>query len=314
MNTTDFLQRVRQLTQLPADDEDWTDAEILAEATQCLYERFAQAVSVLRSGYWLHRDVTAMTGGKAAYRMPPRAIVQGLEKIEYSVDFGVTWKTLHILTDVETRDYSNSSERAQPQYFSLESDCVVLYPTPSSAWQLRFSYYLRPSTLIATVATGVVFGFNSDTELVVSGNPTGYLDDAGGTMDIVHTTGCNEVAVVEQPYTSITSIGINLYKIILPAGTDISRIVAGQVVRFPDQTDQIPLPMEMTAALVARTAAIILDAKGDAQKADRLAAKSDGIIRRITDAALPRIKSKPFTWKTRNTYLRRRVGFGGGFS
>lgn len=311
MNTTEFLQRVRQLAQLPADDEDWTDAEVLAEATQCLYERFAQAVSVLRSGYWLHRNVVEMTGGEAAYRMPPRAIVQGLEKIEYSIDSGVTWKTLHILTDVETRDYSNSSITAQPEHFSLESDCVVLYPTPSSAWQLRFSYYLRPSQLIATVDTGVVFGFNSDTELVVSGNPDDYLDSGGGTMDIVHTTGCNEVAVIEQEYTGIASLGLNLYEITLPAGTDISRIVAGQVVRFPDQTDQIPLPMEMTAALIARTAAVILDAKGDAQKADRLATKSDGIIKRVTDAALPRIKSKPFTWKTRNTYLRRRVGFGG---
>lgn len=311
MNTTDFLTRVRQLAQLPADDEDWTDAEVLAEATQCLYERFAQAVSVLRSGYWLHRDITTMTAGEAAYRLPPRAIVQGLEKIEYSIDSGVQWKTLHILTDVETADYSNSTEQSEPRHFSLESDCVVLYPTPSSAWQLRLSYYLRPSQLVATVATGVVFGFNSDTELVVSGNPGAYLDAGGGTLDVVHTTGCSEVAVVDQTYTGIASLGANLYEITLPVGTDISRIIPGQVVRFPDQTDQIPLPQEMVAALVARTAAVILDAKGDSQKADRLAAKSEGIIKRITDAALPRIKSKPFTWKTRNTYLRRRVGFSG---
>lgn len=312
MNTTEFLARVRAASQLPDDDEDWTDVEILAEATQALYERFAQAIAVLRSGYWLHREIQTMTAGQSMYRLPPRAIVQGLEKIEYSVDSGVRWKTLHILTDVETSDYSNADSLSEPNWFSLESDCVVLYPTPSAAFQLRLSYYLRPSVLVPTVTSGVVVGLNSSTELIVSGNPT-YLDPAGGTLDVVNTTGCNEVAIVDFSYSSISSFAFGTYKITFDSSQDTTRLIAGQVVRASDQTDQIPLPMEMSAALVARTAAVILDAKGDTEKGDRLAAKSDGIIKRVTDAAIPRIKSKPFTWKTRNTYLRRRVGFGLGW-
>ena len=39
MNTAQFLTRVRELAQLPNVDEDWTDAEILAEATESLLER-----------------------------------------------------------------------------------------------------------------------------------------------------------------------------------------------------------------------------------------------------------------------------------
>lgn len=309
MNTSEFLTRVRQATQLPTDDEDWTDAEILAEATQALYERFAQAIIVLRSGYWLHRVTQNLTAGQSMYRLPPRSVVQGLEKIEFSVDSGVRWKSLNILTDVETRDYSNATALAEPQWFSLETDCVVLYPTPSAAFQLRLSYYLRPNVLVPTVTSGVVVGLNSATELIVSGNPT-YLDPAGGTLDVIHTTGCNEVAIADFAYSSIVSFAFGTYKITFASGTDTSRILAGQVVRASDQTDQIPLPVELHQALVARTAAVILAAKGDNDKSDRLATKSEGIIKRITDAAIPRIKSKPYTWKTRNTFLRRRAGFG----
>ena len=45
MNTAQFLTRVRELAQLPNVDEDWTDAEILAEATESLLERYTQAIS-----------------------------------------------------------------------------------------------------------------------------------------------------------------------------------------------------------------------------------------------------------------------------
>lgn len=313
MDTTALLARIRQAAQLPDDDEDWTDSEILAEATQALYERFAQAISVLRNGYWLHRVTQDMVNGQAMYRLPSRAIVQGLEKIEWSSDTGNSWKDLHILTDVEARDYSNTTSVSEPQWFSLESDCVVLYPTPSSSsFLLRFSYYLRPSVLVPTVTSGVVVGLNAPGELIVSGDPT-FLDHGGGTLDVVNTTGCNEVAIVDLEYDSIVSFAFGTYKITFDSSQDVTRLLAGQVVRTSDQTDQIPLPIELHAALVARTAAVVLAAKGDNEKSDRLAQKSEGIIKRITDAAIPRIKSKPYTWKTRNTYLRRRVGFGIGW-
>lgn len=309
MNTTDFLTRVRQAAQLPNDDSDWTDTEILAEATQALYDRYAQPITTMRNGYWLHRTTTPTISGVSLYRMPGRAVVQGLERVVVSTDNGVTWKTLSILTDTETVSYINSTERQEPHWFSLESDCIALYPTPgTSAYTLQMTYYLRPSVLKTAFSGGVVFSAPSGVTLTLSGDPTGYMDAGASTADIVNTSGCNEVALVDVPYTSIVSAGFGLYTMTFPAGTDLTRIVPGQVIRPSDQTDQIPLPMELCNSLVSYTAAVILVEKGDMEKATVLAQKSESTIKRVVDMATPRIKNAPFAMKTKNTYLRRRLG------
>lgn len=315
MNTTDFLTRVRQAAQLPDDDPDWTDAEVLAEATQALYDRYTQPITTMRNGYWLHRTTVPTISGVSLYRMPGRSVVQGLERVVLSTDNGVTWRTLSVLTDVETSDYINSTEREQPGWFSLESDCIALYPTPgTSAYTLQMSYYLRPSVLKTAFSGGVVFSAPSGVTLTLSGDPTGYMEAGAGTADIVNTTGCNEVALVDVAYTSIVSIGAGLYTMTFPAGTDLTRVVPGQVIRPSDQTDQIPLPMELCSSLVAYTAAVILAEKGDTEKSNVFASKADTGIKRVVDMATPRVKGAPYKMKTKNTYLRRRLGrTGAGF-
>lgn len=314
MNTSDFLTRVRQAAQLPDDDSDWSADEILAEATQALYDRYTQPITTMRNGYWLHRVNTSCIAGVTLYRMPPRAVVQGLEKVVLSTDNGTTWKTLSILTDAETSDYINSTERGEPCWFSLESDCIALYPTPSSSYLLQMSYYLRPSVLKTAFAGGIVFAKPTSTTLTLSGDPTGYMEAGVGTADIVNTSGCNEVALVDVQYTSIVSAGFGLYTMTFPAGTDLTRIVLGQVIRPSDQTDQIPLPMELCSSLVAYTAAVILVEKGDSEKAAVLAQKAESGVKRVVDMATPRVKNAPPIMRTKNTYLRRRLGrTGAGF-
>ena len=222
MNTADFLTRTRQAAQLPDDDSDWTDVEILSEATQALYDRYSQPITTMRNGYWLHRVNTSCIAGVNLYRLPPRAVVQGLEKVVLSTDNGVTWKSLSVLTDSETIDYTNSTQRDVPGWFSLESDCIALYPTPGSAFLLQMSYYLRPSVLKTTFSGGIVFSAPSGTTLTISGDPTGYMEAGASTADIVNTTGCNEVALVDVAYTSIVSAGFGLYTMTFPAGTDLT--------------------------------------------------------------------------------------------
>lgn len=308
MNTAQFLTRVRELAQLPDVDEDWTDSEILAEATEALLERYAQAVSDLRSGYWLKRSVTQMVPGQALYRIPSRAVVQGLEKVDWSND-GKHWRQMSILTDSTASDYDTGA-LGDPRYFWLEGDQLHLCPVPATAHSLRFSYYLRPSVLIPTVATGGVVAVAAG-QIGVAGDPSAYL--TGSSMDIVHTTGCNEVGVVEMPFTGIVSLGFGIWGINVSPSADLSAVQVGMVCRAPDTSDQIPLPRELQASLVARTASVILVAKGDAEKANHLNSKAESAIKRVVDMAQPRVKNRPYEFKTRNTFLRRKVGNGWGW-
>lgn len=308
MDTTEFLLRTRQLAQLPDNDEDWTDTQILQEAYDALLDRFAQPISALRNGGWLHRVQLSTTNGQAFYRIPPRSVVQGLEKLEMSSDNGASWWQLNVLTDSQATDYMSNNTN-QPSWYAYESDGVILYPTPSGSFLVRFSYYLRPNQLIAVVDEGTVFAVGT-TDITVVGDPGTLLADTT-TMDVINTTGWNEVASVEMPYTAIAPLGFGLFQVTVPAGTDLTRVIAGQVVRVPDTTDQIPLPVELHSALVAYTAAVILVAKGDGEKAGQCSSKAESAIKRIVDACIPRNKSKPYSFQTKSTYLRRRIGGSG---
>lgn len=309
MDTAAFLKRVRLAVQVGDSDEDYPASEILIEGTQALYERYTEPVTSLRQGYWLHRLQTPSVQGQSMYRLPPRAIVQGLESIAVSADQGNSWRLMSIVTDLEATNMLNAQQQGVPGWFRLQSDCVFMYPTPVNGLLFRFTYYLRPSVLINTVNTGVVGSWTANSITVV-GDPNAYIT-VGETMDVVNTTGCNEVAIVNLPVTNITSLGLGLYRIdINPTGFDLSRLVQGQVVRAPDTTDQLPLPLELHDSLVAWTSAVILLSRGDADKAGQLSAKADSAIKRIMTSAQPRIKDRPPVFKTRNSYTRRRIGTG----
>jgi hypothetical protein len=259
-----------------------------------------------REGYWLHRETVSASSTTNEYRIPPRAIAQGLEKVEVSYT-GLTWVKLNPLFDSEAGMYDSASPGA-PNWFSLEADYVRIYPMPDTSCQIRFSYALRPSRLRAVSALGTVVSAPTSSSIRVSGaDPTSLLG-ASGTLDVVNTTGSNEVAIVAVPFSAIASAGGGNYDITITGGASLTRIAAGQVVRPTDQTDYIPLPVELHDSLVRRVAGMYLVEAGDTEQGNMLLAAAEASIKRFHETA-PRVKGSPFKVKSgRATYLRRRYG------
>ena len=307
MNTTEFLTAVRDRAMCPADDEDWDDAKFLSVASEELRERYTSVLPNMRAGYWLHRETTTLTNGVAEYRIPARAIAQGLEKIECSVDSGTTWYALNPRTDSQTYDIQNRGS-GEPNWFSIEADYIVLYPTPTAGYSLRFSYYLRPSKLRALSALGTVVSTPSASVIRVSGDPTTIIGSSG-TLDVVNTSGTNEVALVGLSFSGVASAGGGNYDVTITGGTSLARVAAGQVLRAPDTTDYIPLPVELHESLVGRVAAVYLLDHGDQEQANAFVGKSESSIKRFQDTAQPRVKAQPAKMRSgRGSYLRRRYG------
>lgn len=307
MNTTELLARVRDVAMVPDSDEDWNDAKWLLCASEALRERYTQTIPNLRAGYWLHRQTVTVLEEQSEFRIPARAIAQGLEKVEVSND-GRCWRLLVPRSDAQVGNLDAISP-GQSYWFSLEADYVVVYPAATPGLQIRFSYYLRPSKLVALSAAGTVVVEPIFADLIrVSGDPTTLLGGTSGTLDIVNTTGANEVALVGVTYSNIVSAGGGQFDVTITGGTSLSRVVAGQVLRAPDTTDYIPLPVELHESLAARTASVYLLEHGDTDQAMSLLNKSEAAIKRFQDTAQPRVRAQPYHVRTRGTYLRRRYG------
>jgi hypothetical protein len=308
MNTTQWLERLRQTGTLPTVSENWDAAALLAEGTEALRTKFAQEIVTSGSGYWRQQEVVDTVQGQNEYRINPRAVVQGLQKLEVSANVAEEWRLMEIVT-LGSDGLYESTRTGKPTHFSHYGDYVRVYPTPNTAYQLRFTFYLSPSTLVGAATYATVIS-KAGQVVLTSGDPSAFLNPSGGTLDVVNTTGCNEVALFDIAYTNINSLGGDLYEFTFPASVDLTRVTAGQVFRPVDTTDQIPLPRELQNSHAAYTAALVLLNTGDAAQGEKIAQKVSGDIKRIIDLAIPRDKAHPQKIKPRNSWLRRNAGNG----
>ena len=333
MLTDELITQVRNLAQVPDNDEDITDEFILTQAYLGLLERFTQPIVMLRNGTWLHSYTFEATAGVSRYRLPARSIVQGLEKIECACAQGTGnadssgWYLLSVLTNYQATDYEGLQYMGRPAAFTYISDTVEIYPTPTANWTLRVWYYLRPPELILThdpannysgLETITYLGSGTQYRLVFEDDNLGTYATAGLGLDLQFIDGnCEYVvldAAMENGGTNTVFVNLTPNEGDLIARAVTTSNIYGFVTGNP--TFAIPLPQEMQNALVSYVGAVVLAEKGDSEKAQIFSQKAELAIKNIVDLAMPRSKSQPSVYKTRNTYLRRRIGrfgFGGGY-
>jgi hypothetical protein len=339
MFTDEFVYRVRQMCQLPDNDQDWGDYDILTEGSLALRERFTQVVANIRQGYWLKEYQIELVPGTAQYRIPYRYSVQGLELVEIQrANNSGLWRQLPIATTSQTTAYSTPTMN-EPAHFEIRGDNLVLYPVPQQGGWLRIRGYLRPSDLVledtlvdesgTTSNVGYIesCGLEDDglgNELFVvtlADDGFDFTNSVGFGFDIVQTTGCAEVVLPNMFCYTYVAPRTLAFRIDYPGQFAASDTIvttededtrrAGYLIHA-DESITIPLPQELHSALVAWTSAVILTERGDLEKAAACAKKAEAAITRAIDVMTPRIKAQPYTFKTRNSYLRRRQAWGWG--
>lgn len=307
MNTTELVSNIQRVGQISPNDPVYNPTEILAEATQALRDRFAAPLIQTRQGYWLKVATSVTNSLGICYKIPANTVVQGLEKLEIADPGTSDFRELLILTQPQATPYVRMTS-GSPTHFTLEADQIRLWPGPNGSYTLRFVFYLQPPELIPFQSCRVVglSPFIDPTTLIVDSDPAA-LDvpiTAASGFYIQNHNGSHEVAIFSSAVTSISGAGptwnIN-FSSIQGVGIQVGDYVtpAGYSV-FP------MLPLELHRPLCDYTAAMIWASKGDKEKASVLSQKAESGLGRFVEMAVHRVKSKPFVWKRRDSYLRRR--------
>ena len=308
MHSTDFIAAVRTSGQLPTADPTYTAAAILRLGSTVQQRLFERALVNSRDGYLLQQRLTATVAGTSVYRLPPRAVTQGAERVEMA---GADGKYLP-LTKLDPRNASlwESTGQGQPGAFTVRGDSVQLFPTPSAVYSLRIHYYLRPSALataqLADTGThrGLIVAHDA-TSLAVNAPPFDMLAAVPAVItvstrvDVVRPDGGHDRVVVSARVATIAGPTLGIYTLGFVDGDDLSRVADGDYVRVAEQSDWPNLPPEFHQTLADATAATILLNKGSAQKAQQLASSVQSDLARFTDLLNPRVKDQPKVIKPR---------------
>jgi hypothetical protein len=293
---------------------DQTDLILLAECTHKLHSVFADIVTKAREGYWLKEFVTATVVGRGRYRIPTRAVVGGLEKVEVATTTTGTYYRLREISAVQAEEWEGaiSGNPGTPQVFVLQGDQIEMFPTPNAVLPMRMSYYIRPSVLTVSQNNQVWDGLTGGTDRgritatsVLGVNPVTLtvntppndnapvtpvpITSAVQSIDVVHADGWHELALVGSTQT----LAGNVFT--LPNGTDITDVLVGDYVRVADQTDWPCLPDDFHRCLADVAAIKVAVELGLRETNDTLAQNVENDLVRFRSLLVPRVKSEPKT-------------------
>ncbi len=289
MRVDELVTAVRLAARIDDGDDDYTAARIRQELTDTLHTVFGGKVVAARSGYWLHRYEVDIDGS-TSYRLPHRA--GAIESVE--------------ILDAGDAAYDVLGDRVQ-----FDDD------NPPSSGTLRVTYYVRPSLLVQeqTVDVGRVTACDPDA-LTVTVASVPIVDRvaaasvvSGDIVDIIHKNGWHELSLVGYAANAPTLVSSTFT---FPAGTDLSAVEVGDKVRAADQTEWPCIQDEYHRALAEITAANILRARGQFQKAEAIMAMmigsqvEPGPLQRFADQIEPRVKAERQTCVPRVGVLRGR--------
>lgn len=305
MNSTDIATETRyaafigDATQYP----DYPDSRVLTEANKQMLATFTKPVVSSRQGFWMHKAFIAVTAGRANYRVPARSVTGGAELVEIADASGYYCRIGEATAEqADTYDLP-SPQTGTPQVYVMYGDQIVLYPTPSVAYTLRLSIYLRPSRLVTqqstTIGGGTVRGqvtlINTATrQITVNALPfdqelaaPAAITSGLQKIDVVHPDGWHELPLWGASQTIsglIFTIGGTL---------DMSEIELGDFVRVSEQTDWPQLPDEFHSTLCSAAAVQIMMQLNMAAKAGILVQSMAADLDRFKSLINPRVKAEP---------------------
>jgi hypothetical protein len=289
---------------------DQTAAVLFDELNHKLWSVFEDIVVTAREGYWRKPYMFNTAVGRGKYRIPPRAVVQGLEKVEIAPNIGGAYMPVKQIPSTSVPEWEGpiSGNPGFPRVYVIDGDVVQFFPTPNVVVPVRFTYYLRPSKLVTSqsstvvadgsdaVVRGQILFVTPSTGLIqvnvkpfdqFASPPAAYT---AGVVDIVRPDGWHEVVI---PNLTVTSGGADLYQVALPSIEDLNLIQPGDYVRVAGQTDWPCLPEDYQRCLSDVAAIKVAVELGLRQKGDELAKNVENDLVRFRSSLKPRVKSEP---------------------
>lgn len=288
MLATEFVAEVRRQGSIQAS---YLDSDILLDADKEIRAIFIPLLEGLRQNY-LVRTITAQPDSRGRVPLPDRAVAASVRSVQLAIDQG--WVPIP-QRDMTDADFAYGGV---PSAYFIDGGSIQLLPTGSSG-QLRIRYACRPGKMVLENDPSKAVRIDSVT--------TGASTYTFTTANVF--TGSNTVDVVASgPAHQAKALSTVRAGLVLQLADFQEAPTVGDWLCLADTSPFVPLPEELSAALVHRVAAVILRALAYSEEAAQQEQLAQQVIDRCIPMLTPRNEGNPLPIRGG---LRRALGLGG---
>lgn len=245
-DTTRLLDQVTLKATLP--DGRFTNQEILDLASDALISEIAPLMISAREEYYVRAATYSVVAGTASYEVPPRALGGSLRLVTLTIADQVTK-----LDRIEPEDLT-TTKTGKPEYFYMQGDNVVLYPTPDAAYgTLTLQYFTRPNSLVEPTSCAQITAINGN--VLTASIPTTWT--TADTFDIVRGTSGFSLKGLDLAASQVNPTDITI------TGTLPSDVAVGDWISLAGEACFPYAPSDAHQLLVQLTVVSCLEALGD---------------------------------------------------
>lgn len=275
--TTDFIAAVRRQGSIPST---YASTDILSIGDGEVQAVFVPLLEELRANYFV-REVTTGVDARGRIPIPARAIGATLRSVQLVING--SWVSLPQRA-MEDPDYTGSG---YPAAYYLDAGSICLLPT-GSAGTLRIRYTARPGRMVLDTdlssAAPITFSLQGTTTTAITSGLTG----GPAYVDVVSGGPAHQAKAVFAPLSGGAIPNTSLAE-------EIATITGGYLdyLTIPNVSPFVPLPEELYAALVHRTAGVILRSLAYLEESAAQLEIASEAIERSKGMLMPRNEGNP---------------------
>lgn len=279
-DTDDLIAAVQRKAAIPISQSTFTNADILAFATEELRDGLVPSVMDVHEEYYVYSQVVPITLGQNSYSIPYRAIGGKLRDCMYLDPSGIIIPMSRISPD--DRNYFQQNTFTYPNlFFYVQGNNIIItgQPALSVTGSIIFTFLMRPNDLVATSQAATIKSISVDsvnnlTTFTMDQIPKGFnttilldlMQRNPGHQTIAYDIMSTEINPINLTVTfNNTSLNSPFYNAQLPGINVVPQVQIGDYVIFAGQSIIPQCPSDLHPMLAQRTVARCLEALGDAQ-------------------------------------------------
>lgn len=299
-----LIDAVRRRASLPKADSLYSDEDILAFATDEIYDDVIPLIRNSQEEYLIYTKKVLVQNGVQAYEIPERSVASELRDLYFEDSNGNIYEMTRILPDDKFDRRYLSRSVSQPYNFYMENNTIVLNEkinSPATGY-LVMKFILRPSALVVTDRVAKITDIDRTTGVItVSKIPSVF--DMSLKYDFTKTRSPHNMLGMD-----VSPIGFNLIsnQITFNVSDIPDKLAVGDRICIENESDIPQIPTEMHRLVIAKTVERVLEGIRDTDGLANAIRKTQQVEKGMDDLMENRVTSAPLKIKNKTSFLRRR--------